>query len=283
MRVMDGVRWGWRVFLAPVVIATACAPSAASELAGGGAAGDLIGSAVEIPVPPPVADPVTPPPTTSTIPPSPAPTVAPDPHETVVATAKPEISILDTFAEPDGEPVWFEFAITNPTYFDNDLVLMVTDESADGRWLRVQLPVRPNGSEAWIRAADVTLTTHRFHAQINLTERSVAVWNGDELVTETGAVIGAERSPTPVGSFYINEMLAKWDGSAYGPYILSLSGFSEALETFNGGIPVIAIHGTSRPDLIGGAYSNGCIRIPNEVVSVLAETVPMGTPVEIVA
>ena len=46
---------------------------------------------------------------------------------------------------------------------------------------------------------------------------------------------------------------------------------------------MIAIHGTNRPELIGGAHSNGCIRIPNEVITVLAETVPMGTPVDIVA
>ena len=79
----------------------------------------------------------------------------------------------------------------------------------------------------------------------------------------------------------MNDLVQKFEGSAYGPWILSLSGFSEALETFGGGVPVIAIHGTNRPELIGGAHSNGCIRIPNDVVTFLAETVPMGTPVEI--
>jgi lipoprotein-anchoring transpeptidase ErfK/SrfK len=111
----------------------------------------------------------------------------------------------------------------------------------------------------------------------------VRVWDGEDLVAETGAVIGATRSPTPLGRFFVNDLVERWDGSAYGPWILSLSAFSEALDTFGGGVPVIAIHGTNRPELIGGAHSNGCIRIPNEVITVLAETVPIGTPVDILA
>jgi lipoprotein-anchoring transpeptidase ErfK/SrfK len=147
----------------------------------------------------------------------------------------------------------------------------------------VKLPVRPNGTEAWIRAGDVTLSTHRFRAQIDVADRSVTVWEGEEVVAETGAVVGADRTPTPLGSFYINEVVPKWADSVYGPFILSLSGFSEVLDTFGGGVPVIALHGTNHPELIGGAHSNGCIRIPNEVITQLAETLPVGTPVEIVA
>lgn len=210
-------------------------------------------------------------------------TVPVDPDETLVADIRDEVSVLSTFVEPDGEPAVFEYEITNPTYFDNRLTLMVTDRTDDGRWLRVQVPVRPNGSEAWIRAEDAEVRTHRYRAEVDLTERAVTVWNGDEVVASTGAVIGKDTTPTPVGRFFVNDLVEKWDGSAYGPYILSLSGFSEALETFNGGVPVIAIHGTNRPDLLGGAHSNGCIRIPNDVVELLASTVPMGTPVDIVA
>ncbi|MEM8708375.1 MAG: L,D-transpeptidase, partial [Actinomycetota bacterium] len=116
-----------------------------------------------------------------------------------------------------------------------------------------------------------------------LTDRSVRVWDGDELIAETGAVIGKEATPTPLGRFFVNDLVEKFEGSAFGPYILSLSAFSEALDTFAGGIPVIAIHGTNRPELVGRAHSNGCIRIPNDVITFLAKYVPMGTPVDIVA
>ena len=171
----------------------------------------------------------------------------------------------------------------NPTYWGSRLSLMVLERTPDGEWLRVQIPVRPNGTEGWIPATDVELESHFIRARVDLTARSVTVWDRDETIAETGAVIGAERSPTPVGNFFVNDLVEKWEGSAYGPFILSLSAFSEALDTFAGGIPVIAIHGTNKPHLIGGAHSNGCIRIPNDVITFLAEHVPMGTPVEIVA
>ncbi|MEZ5245059.1 MAG: L,D-transpeptidase [Acidimicrobiales bacterium] len=210
-------------------------------------------------------------------------TVPVDPYETFVANIVAEVETLAAFVEPDGEPARFEFAITNPTFFGNPLALMITDRSDDGRWLKVQIPVRPNGTEAWIRADDADITSHRFRAQVDLTERAVTVWDGAEVVVETTAVIGKSTTPTPLGSFFVNDFVEKWEGSAYGPHILSLSGFSEALETFGGGIPVIAIHGTNQPELMGGAHSNGCIRIPNEVIEVLADTVPVGTPVDIIA
>ena len=210
-------------------------------------------------------------------------TVPVDPYETFVANIVEDVEYLDAFVEPDGEPALFEYAITNPTYFGNPLALMITDRSDDGRWLKVQIPVRPNGTEAWIRADDAEISSHRFRARVDLTDRAVTVWDGAEIVVETTAVVGKPATPTPLGSFFVNDLVEKWEGSAYGPHILSLSGFSEALETFGGGIPVIAIHGTNRPDLMGGAHSNGCIRIPNNVIEVLADTVPIGTPVDIVA
>ena len=209
----------------------------------------------------------------------------PEPFETFVATIKPDHEYLQPYVEPDADSdfVELEFAVTNPTYFDNPLVLMVTDRSPDGAWLKVQIPVRPNGTEGWIPADQAVLSSHFVRASVNLTDRVVKVWDGEELIAETGAVIGTANTPTPLGRFFVNDLVEKWDGSAYGPYILSLSGFSEALETFGGGVPVIAIHGTNRPELVGGAHSNGCVRIPNDVIAFLAEHVPMGTPVEISA
>ena len=70
---------------------------------------------------------------------------------------------------------------------------------------------------------------------------------------------------------------------AYGPWILATSAYSEALDEFDGGLPVIAFHGTNQPDLIGSAASNGCVRMPNDVVDLLADTMPAGTPVTITA
>ena len=41
----------------------------------------------------------------------------------------------------------------------------------------------------------------------------------------------------------------------------------------------IRIHGTTEPNSIGRAVSNGCLRMRNEAVMDLYEQVPVGTPV----
>ena len=69
----------------------------------------------------------------------------------------------------------------------------------------------------------------------------------------------------------------------YGTYQVSVSGFSDVLHSFGGGNGQIALHGTNRPDLIGQAVSNGCVRMNNDDITKLAELAPSGTPVEIVA
>ena len=206
------------------------------------------------------------------------------PPESVVATVRPEIDAIWPTTEPGGgEYVELEYPVTNPTYFGNPLTLMVTDRTPDGEWIKVQIPIRPNGTEGWIPARDVDLSSHFVRIEVALSERSVRVWDGETLIAETSAVIGADVTPTPLGTFFVNDLVERFEGSSYGPYILSLSAFSEALETYGGGVPVIAIHGTNRPELIGGAHSAGCIRIENDMIRFLAEVVPMGTPVTISA
>lgn len=185
---------------------------------------------------------------------------------------------VETFSEPaDGPVVWF---FPSPTQFGGDRVFLVLDEADD--YLQVQLPVRPNGSTGWIRRADVVLSEVTTRAEVNVSDRTLRVWDGDDVLVDTSVAIGKPSTPTPLGRFYVRDIIEKFPSSAYGSYIVGLSGFSEVLETFAGGEPAIAIHGTNRPDLIGQDVSNGCIRIPNELIELMAETVPLGTPVDIV-
>ena len=55
------------------------------------------------------------------------------------------------------------------------------------------------------------------------------------------------------------------------------------LYEFAGGPGRLALHGTNRPDQVGQDISNGCVRVPNDVILQIADRVPLGTPVEIVA
>jgi lipoprotein-anchoring transpeptidase ErfK/SrfK len=204
------------------------------------------------------------------------------PWQVTVAIALPEVADPELYDAPQGERVFFSDPVRNPTYFGTDLAMLVVAEHAD--WLQVQLPVRPNGTTAWVKGASFTTETHTFHAEVQLSNHRLRVWNGDELIADTATVVGAKATPTPVGRFYVNDRVAMSDPSgSYGPWILSLSAHSEVLETFADGRPVIAIHGTNRPDLLGTDASNGCVRIPNDIVALLGELVPLGTPVDIIA
>jgi lipoprotein-anchoring transpeptidase ErfK/SrfK len=173
------------------------------------------------------------------------------------------------------------WSFTNPTFFDNPLVFLITEDHGD--WLRVMVPTRPNQQEGWIKRSDVDVTDHEWHSEINVTTNTLRIWNGDQLVADTGTVDGRAGSPTPLGRFYYNEKIEKFPSSAYGSWIFSTNGYSDSLEVFDDGLPVFAVHGTSNPGQIGSDISNGCVRVPNEVIELMAEQVPMGTPVDVVA
>jgi lipoprotein-anchoring transpeptidase ErfK/SrfK len=55
------------------------------------------------------------------------------------------------------------------------------------------------------------------------------------------------------------------------------------MDRFSSGVPAIALHGTNRPDLLGSAASNGCVRMDDTTINLLRSTLPMGTPVDIAA
>ena len=72
-------------------------------------------------------------------------------------------------------------------------------------------------------------------------------------------------------------MPQKNPAGAYGPFALATNGYSEMMDVFATGAPVVALHGTNTPEKLGTNVSNGCIRVPNEIITQLAETFPQGT------
>jgi lipoprotein-anchoring transpeptidase ErfK/SrfK len=171
-------------------------------------------------------------------------------------------------------------AFDNPTWEGLPLVFLVQQRQGD--WLEVQLNTRPNQTTAWIKAADVTLrqVTHRI--VVSLASRSMTVYDGQTPVMEAAVAIGDPTTPTPRGNYYIDGAVRTPDPSGvYGPYQLSVAAFSEVLMSFGSGVGQIAMHGTNAPSLIGSAVSNGCLRMKNADITRLANTVAIGTPVQI--
>ncbi|CAN5168458.1 hypothetical protein BH18ACT4_BH18ACT4_12420 [soil metagenome] len=201
-------------------------------------------------------------------------------HEYLAADAV--VDEVEYFSEP-GAPA-SAGALPNPTHEDWPLAFSVLEQRGD--WALVRLPKRPNGSTGWIRSADVTFRPVPNRVIIEVGARRITVLRGNspEVLFQDAVAVGSPRTPTPLGSFYIDIAVDLRPGhSVYGTWQLSVGGFSEVHYSFGGGNGQIAIHGWNNPSVLGQAVSNGCIRMRNDSINVVADLAPVGTPVEIVA
>lgn len=195
----------------------------------------------------------------------------------MVATAL--IDVVEIFSDPaDGAPAR---SVDRRDELSGQLVFVVIEERGD--WLNVQLPVRPNGSTGWIRAADVGLSTHEFVITIELSEHRMTVTNAGEQLLQTPIGVGTADAPTPGGTYYIKELLEPPTRTGVRHLRLWPVRILQRLTSYSGGDGLIGIHGTNRPETVGTDVSDGCIRTTNEVISQLVEQIgiPLGTPVEI--
>jgi lipoprotein-anchoring transpeptidase ErfK/SrfK len=201
-----------------------------------------------------------------------------DPAPALVAQADPaQVQVYATAAED--QPMT---TLDNPNENGAPLVFLVEEDR--GEWLKVLLPIRPNGSTGFVRASDVTVSENPYRIDIELVEHRLTVRKGDEVIVDEPIGVGTASTPTPGGKYYLKELLQPPDPEgAYGPYAYGLSGFSNVLEEFNGGDGVIGIHGTNEPEAIGTDVSHGCIRVSNEAITEMAGILPLGTPVHIEA
>ena len=141
--------------------------------------------------------------------------------------------------------------------------------------------MRPNDSTGFIRTSDVNLSDVPYEIRVSLADHMLRMLKDGQEVLSTPVVIGAPNTPTPLGTFFITDPvdLKASPNGAYGAYALGLSGYSEVLYEFNGGPGQIAVHGTNNPSQVGQSISNGCVRVPNDIILRIADQAPLGTPV----
>ncbi len=150
------------------------------------------------------------------------------------------------------------------------------------RWVKVLLPVRPNGTVVWMRASAFVFRKINFRVDIDLSARTLSLFRKGTRVKRFTVAIGAPITPTPTGRMAIAEVIHTGDPNAFlGATVMPLTGFSNTLNEYAGGNGRLAIHGTNLPDLIGKAVSKGCIRMNNEDIRVLSRMIGSGTPVVI--
>lgn len=148
-------------------------------------------------------------------------------------------------------------------------------------WVRVQIAKRPNTSSAWVPAAAVRLETTTTRIVVRLDARRLELWRGARRVAASPAGIGRGVTPTPTGTFAVEDTIVTpgADRRTYGRFILTLTAHSNVLRRFNGGDAQIAIHGSGSLGRIGRPSSHGCIIVGDAALATLFRTAESGTPV----
>jgi len=148
-------------------------------------------------------------------------------------------------------------------------------------WVRVRLPILPNGSTGWVprnalgpfRKNWTRLVIDRAVFTATLYRRGVAVFR-----TRVG--VGKSYWPTPAGEFHVRNRLTGFSDQIYGPIAFGTNARSAVLTDWPGG-GFIGIHGTNNPRILPGQVSHGCVRMPNGAIRRLSRLMPLGTPVTI--
>jgi lipoprotein-anchoring transpeptidase ErfK/SrfK len=159
---------------------------------------------------------------------------------------------------------------------------LLGDAGRHGEWLRVRLPGRPNGHTGWISANRTRATATPWRIRVALDSRRVYVFDAGHLVRRFAAIVGKPSTPTPRGTFFVEEALRlrPWESGA--PFALATSARSNVLQEFDGGPGQIALHGTGNlPGALGTAASHGCVRLGNGAIVWLASRIGAGVPVTI--
>lgn len=186
---------------------------------------------------------------------------------------------VDVYSAPDDEAPWT--TVEPLTILGTVTVLGVVGEPVDG-WAEVMLPIRPNGSTGWVRTSDVWLYVADGEIYVDLTRRRLTYVVDGVPMLETEVGIGSQYNQTPTGMFFVTDNVTLADPTGpWGPHALGLSARSDSITSFNGGDGIIGIHGTNNPSSIGSDISLGCIRLPNDMITLLSDLVPIGTKVEI--
>jgi lipoprotein-anchoring transpeptidase ErfK/SrfK len=202
----------------------------------------------------------------------------PEPPAALVADAAPGVKRVLAFRKPSSKRPFAVF--DNPDIYKVRRVFLVKELRPD--WVHAYLPMRPNGVTGWIPSDDVVIRENEYRITVDLSSNRLAVFEGDRRVMWESVAAGTGGTPTPTGLFYTTILVETGDpGSAYGPYIYGLSGYSEVLFSFGGGEGQIGIHGTNNPSLLGEDVSHGCIRMRNEAITKMVDLLPLGTPIRI--
>jgi lipoprotein-anchoring transpeptidase ErfK/SrfK len=185
--------------------------------------------------------------------------------------------------EPNAtSPVLTRLRTLTPEKVRNVVLALTGRIDEQGRyWVRVRLPILPNGSTGWVpRSALGPYRTIRTRLVIDRDLFTATLYRRGVAIFRTRVGVGKAHWPTPKGEFHVREKLTGFSDPIYGPLAFGLNARSAVLtDWLNGGF--IGIHGTNQPGILPGRVSHGCVRMRNDAIRRLARLMPIGTPVTI--
>jgi lipoprotein-anchoring transpeptidase ErfK/SrfK len=160
------------------------------------------------------------------------------------------------------------------------LVLSAIVDAGGEVWLRIRIPIRPNGRTGWV-PVDMLSQLYRVRTRlvINRAILRATLYKNGSRIWQAPVGVGKAATPTPKGNFYVRERL-KGDGKVYGTWAFGTSAYANISDWPKGG--VVGIHGTNQPKLVPGRPSHGCVRVRNTKINLLARLMPIGTPIQII-
>lgn len=201
-----------------------------------------------------------------------------EPHLTRWAPLRRSVVARST---PAGSAVT-RLSVRTPEGTPHPLPVLGRRRDSGGRiWLRVRLPVLPNGTTGWVPRRSLgayELVRHRLVVDLEALRATLLRRGRPVLRAPIG--IGQDRWPTPRGEFLVRNRLVRYRSAQYGPVAFGTSARSATLTDWPAG-GFVGIHGTDQPELLPGRVSHGCIRMRNEDILRLAQLMPVGTPVTI--
>ena len=184
------------------------------------------------------------------------------------------------YNRPNGRPVAW---LRRRTPFNGPRTLGIREVRDERRWLSVHSPVFANDEIGWIpnnpRALDLSRTS--ISLRVSLSAKTIDLRERKRLVKNIPIAIGRAGTETPPGRFQITDKMpaSRFPAGPYGCCIIALSARQPNLPEGWAGGDRIAIHGTTQPETIGQAASNGCLRASDADLQVLMKRVPVGAPV----
>jgi lipoprotein-anchoring transpeptidase ErfK/SrfK len=206
-------------------------------------------------------------------------------HTTVPNTTQTATLLFahKVYPYPDGGRVIRTLPARTPlTHAPTTTPIMATAQANGVEWVRVDLPGRPNSSTGWISTNGVRLSSTPYRIVVDRAARTATLYRTGKLDRRFSVIVGKPSTPTPAGSFYVEETLNVGSGVA-GPFVLATSARSDVYQDFDGGPGQIGLHGRNGlTGAIGTAASHGCVRFADADISWLVEVAHVGAGVPII-